>query len=135
MEKDVTLKSKSNPNAFWSHIRRRLKTKTDVAPLLENDNDTSSTKFSDSDKANILQNQFSRAFTREQEGKIPSLGKRIGSDICYLNVTEEMVQYEIKKLNMNKSCGPDDIHPRLLIELSSDISKPIAFLLNKTIKY
>ena len=52
------------------------------------------------------------------------LGKRTVSDISY--VTEEMVQYEIKKLNMNKSCGPDDIHPRLLIELSSKISKPIA---------
>ena len=132
-EKDVALKSKSNPKAFWSHIHRRLKTKIDVAPLLENDNDRSSTKFSDADKANILQPQFSRAFTREPEGEIPSLGKRIESDISYLNVTEEMVQYEIKILNMNKSCGPDVIHPRLLIELISDISKPIAFLLNKTI--
>ena len=124
-EKDVTLKSKSNPKAFWSHIRRRLKTKTD----------RSSTKFSDSDKANILQNQFSRASTRGPEGEIPSLGNRTESDISYLNVTEEMVQYEIKKLNMNKSYGPDDIHPCLLIELFSKISKPIVFLLNKTIEY
>ena len=46
-----------------------------------------------------------------------------------------MVQYDIKKLNMNTSCGPDDIHPPLLIELSSNISKPIAFLLNKTKEY
>ena len=46
-----------------------------------------------------------------------------------------MVQYELKKLNINKSCGPDEIHPRLLTELSSHISKPIAFLLNKTIEY
>ena len=38
-EKDVALKSKSNLKAFWSHIRRRLKTKTGVVPLLENDND------------------------------------------------------------------------------------------------
>ena len=46
-----------------------------------------------------------------------------------------MVQYELKKLNINKSCGSDEIHPRLLTELSSYISKPIAFLLNKTIEY
>ena len=70
-EKDVALKSKSNPKAFWSHIRRRLKTKTGVAPLLENNNDKCSAKFSDSEKANILQKQFSRAFTREPEGDIP----------------------------------------------------------------
>ena len=106
-----------------------------VAPLLENDNDRSSTKFSDSDKGNILQNQLSRAFTHEPEGEIPSLGKRTESDISYLNVTAEMVQNEIKNHNMNKSCGPDEIHPRMLIELSSNISKPIAFLFNKTIEY
>ena len=133
IEKDVALKSKSNPKAFWWHIRRRLKTKSGGATLLDNHNDRSSTKFSDSDKANILQNQFSRAFTRKPEGEIPSIGKRTESDISYLNVTDEMVQYEIKKLNMNKSYGPDDIHPRLLIELASNISKPIAFLLNKTL--
>ena len=134
-EKDVALKSKSNPKAFWWHIRRRLKTKTGVAPLLENDNDRSSTKFSDSDKGNILQNQFSGAFTHEPEGERPSLGKRTESEISYLNVTAEMVQNEIKNLNMNKFCGPDEIHPLMLIELSSNISKPIAFLFNKTIEY
>ena len=112
-----------------------MKTKTGVAPLLENDNDRSSTKYSDSDKGNILQNQFSRAFTHEPEGEIPSLGKRTESDISYLNVTAEMVQNEIKNLNINNSCGPDDIHPRMLIELSSNISKSIAFLFNKTIEY
>ena len=122
------MKSKSNPKAFWSHIRRRLKTKTGVAPLLENNNDKCSTKFSDSDKANILQKQFSRAFTREPEGDIPSLQKRTESEISYFDETVEMVQYELKKLNINKSCGPDEI-------LSSHISKPIAFLLNKTIEY
>ena len=85
--------------------------------------------------ANILQKQFSRAFTREPEGDIPSLQKRTESEISYFDVTVEMVQYELKKLNINKSCGPDEIHPRLLTELSSHISKPIAFLLNKTIEY
>ena len=112
-----------------------MKTKTGVAPLLENDIDRSSTKFSDSDKGNTLQNQFLRAFTHEPKSEIPSLGKRTESDISYLHVTAEMVQNEIKNLNMNKSCRPDEIHPRMLIELSSNISKPIAFLFNKTIEY
>ena len=34
-EKDVALKSKHNPKAFWAHIRRRMKTKSGVAPLLK----------------------------------------------------------------------------------------------------
>ena len=43
--------------------------------------------------------------------------------IYHLNVTEEIVKCEIKKLNMNRSYGPDDIYPRLLTEPSSNISK------------
>ena len=43
-----------------------------------------------------------------------------------------MVRNEILKLNVNKSCGPDEIHPQILIELVDLVSKPLALLLNKT---
>ena len=35
------------------------------------------------------------------------------------------------KLNVNKSCGPDVIHPQILIELVALVSKPLALLLIK----
>ena len=37
-------------------------------------------------------------------------------------------------LDINKSCGPDDIHPRILIELVDSISRPIALMCNKTLE-
>ena len=46
---------KSNAKAFWSHTRRKLKTKCSVAPLLEDVKNKSSLKFKDKEKANILQ--------------------------------------------------------------------------------
>ena len=46
-------------------------------------------------------------------------------------ITEGMVRNEILKLNVNKSCGPDKIHPLILIELVYLVTKPLA-LLNKT---
>ena len=57
-ESDIALKSKEHPKVFWSHIRSRLKTKTGISPLLEDVNDKKSTKFSNEEKANILQTQF-----------------------------------------------------------------------------
>ena len=36
-------------------------------------------------------------------------------------------------MNPNKSCGPDDVHPRMLQELVNIISDPITILLKKTI--
>ena len=133
-EKSVADKSRTNPKAFWSYIRRRLKTKSGVAPLLENNNDKNSTTFKDVEKANILQQQFSSVFTKEPEGEIPKLDRRTSKYISSLQITEDMVRKGILKLNLNKSCGPDEIHPKLLKELVSSISKPITLLLNKTME-
>ena len=46
-----------------------------------------------------------------------------------------MVLNQLTKLNVNKSCGPDEIHPRMLIELADYIAEPVALLFNLTIKY
>ena len=50
-EKEIARSAKSNPKAFWSYVRKQLKTKSGVAPLLENPNDKDSLKFDDIDKA------------------------------------------------------------------------------------
>ena len=42
-----------------------------------------------------------------------------------------MVRNEILKLKVYKSCGPDEKHPPILIELVDLVSKPVALLLNK----
>ena len=39
-----------------------------------------------------------------------------------------MVQQKLEELNCNKSQRPDEIHPRLLKELSSVIAEPLAKL-------
>ena len=108
--------------------------KTGIAPLLENNKDKT-TKFNDLEKANILQKQFSCVFTHELEGEIPLLGNRTESSIFHFNVTEEKVHHELLNLNIHKSCGTDEIHPRLLKELAATISKRIAFLFNKSMQY
>ena len=57
-EKEICLKSKSNPKAFWSHVQQKLKPKSGVGPLLENNNDITSTKFDDREKSNTTEAVF-----------------------------------------------------------------------------
>ena len=131
-ERDIAKKSKSDPKVFWSHIRHRLETKSGVAPLLENPQVKDSMKFSDVDKANILQNQFSSVYVKEPEGDIPILNCRtLMTTIAELHVTSNMVQQEILNMNVNKSCGPDEISPRILKELVDLLSEPITLILHK----
>ena len=126
------MKSKSNPKAIWSHVRQKLKTKSGE---LENNKDLEATKFDDKEKANILQEQFSSVFTREPENDIPAVEKRTSLIIKDLIVTEEMVKRETMQLNTNKSCGPGEINPQLLIEVADIISAPLGVLMIKTLKH
>ena len=132
-EKGIAMKSKTNPKSFWSHARRKLKTKPGVAPLLEKVQDSGSLKFDDKEKANILQAQFSSVFTREPPGHVPTMPNRTNSSILNLQITEDMVKTKLQALNPNKSVGPDNIHPQLLAELTDHIASPIAFLFNETL--
>ena len=67
---------------------------------------------------------------REPENDIPVVEKKTNLII----VTEEMVKREIMQLNVNKSCGPDEIHSRLLIEVTDIISAQLGVLMIKTLK-
>ena len=130
-EKGIAQRSKSNPKAFWSHTRRKLKTKCNVAPLLEDVKNKSSLRFKDKEKANILQKRFSSVFTKEPEGATPIINKRTNSVLQDISITVDMVRLHLLKLNVNKSCDPDEIYPRMLLELADIIAGPVAFLLNK----
>ena len=67
---------KSNPKIFWSHVRSKLKTKIDVARLLQDEKDETSTKFDNKENTNILQKQFVSVFTKEANAEVPVLHKK-----------------------------------------------------------
>ena len=133
-ERDIAMNAKKSPKAFWGHMRRKLKTKAGVAPLLSDPKDQSSMKYDEADKANLLLNQFSSVFTREPEGDIPRLETRTQAKILDLVITVEMVLKALKDINVNKSCGPDNLHPRLLLELADILALPVAIIFNSTLK-
>ena len=80
-ESSIANNSKSNPKRFWSHVRSKLKTKEGIAPLLENPKDKNSMKFTNDEKANILQAQFSSVFTKEPNSNVPSILPRSENNI------------------------------------------------------
>ena len=133
-ERNVAEASKANPKSFWAYVRRRMKTKSGIAPLLEDNKDKSSLKFSDDEKARILQKQFTSVFTKEPPGDVPFLGKVTESLLSNIIITEKMVEDEIKILKVTKSPGPDGIHPIMLIQLAPYIIKPLTLLFNKTME-
>ena len=63
-DKGICMKSKSNAKAFWSPVRQKLKTKSSVVPLLENNKDIESMKFDNKEKANTPEVVFQHVHAR-----------------------------------------------------------------------
>ena len=133
-EKRIAKEGKVKPKLFWSHARRKLKTKIGVAPLLTDPEDKNSLVFDDKEKANILQNQFSSVFTKEPLHNIPSFRMRSQTKIEMIDIPVEAVEKGLKGLNTNKSSGPDELHPKLIFELAEILSEPLTILLNSSLR-
>ena len=133
-EKGIASQSKINPKLFWAYTRSKMKTKTGIAPLLSNPKDEDSLKFDDEEKANILQDQFSSVFTKECEKEIPLFRSRTTYRINTIYATRETVLKELKDLKINKSFGPDEIHPKMLLELAEQLAEPLALLFNMSLQ-
>ena len=73
-------------------------------------------KFTGAEKASIPLDQFSSVFTRESNGKVPTIGRRNESALSDLVIAAEIVLKELRNVNTSKSCGPDELHLRLLTE-------------------
>ena len=121
-----------NPKVFWMFARERLKTRIGVAPLLCNPDDPGTLRHSDEEKADFLQSQFCSVFTSEAEGEIPQLEPRIG-ELEMLVITHECVLKVLMKTNITESCGPDELHHRMLKELVVELAAPMTKLFNQSL--
>ena len=58
---------------------------------------------------------------------MPFFGKmNFAEELDNINLTQETVLKKLRKIKVNKSPGPDKLHPRVLHEVSISISGPLA---------
>ena len=82
-----------------------------------------------------LNDFFSSVFTTEDTEELPHFDERpFISPLESLQITPSQIEKKLSKLNTSKSAGPDGIHPRILKEVSAEISYPIANLYKKSLQ-
>jgi len=89
----------------------------------------------DKEKANTLSNFFSSIFITENYENSPTLEDIIvNQEMKELTILEEKVKKRLNDLNISKSPGPDGLHPRILHDLSTELSKPVTTIFKKSIE-
>ena len=79
----------------------------------------------DTQKAEVLNAFFHSVFTEEDKNDLPIFKKQTDAILSYVNITEKDMQKALSNLNTSKSQGPDLLHPRILKELSNELSYPL----------
>ncbi len=121
-EKEVAKRSKDNPKAFWKYVNTKLKYKDNVADL----NTNAGIASSDQQKAKALSDFYKQVFTQEDTSNMPHFEpRRCDSVLEDVEFTVDDVKELLQDLNVNKSQGPDLLHPRLLFEARNEIAKPL----------
>ena len=107
-----------NPKRFWSYIKQLKKEEPGIADFEINGSIISDNKS----KADILNNQSSNVFTREDLSNIPDIGYDRIPAIDSMSITTNGVAKQLSLLKTNKASGPDAIPPWFLKEHAAEIA-------------
>ena len=78
---------------------------------------------------------FSSVFCTETDDKFKPVEDKICSYNCTpIAITVGDVLKRLNKLNVNKSEGPDLIHPTVIYEIRHEIAQPLAMLFNRSLE-
>ena len=121
-----------NPKRFWAYYQAKYKNKRIPTSLQYN-----GVKVSDAqEKAELFNNYFNSVFKRDDcvplhEDYFFSGYDNDNQFLSNITLSPSMVREFLDQLNTTKSCGPDEITPRLLKECSKSLSIPLCTLFNK----
>ncbi|BHF63767.1 hypothetical protein SprV_0200676200 [Sparganum proliferum] len=124
-EKKLLQKATQNPKLLYSYLRRSTRNRHQI-PLIRT---TDGVEIADSkDKAAYFSQFFQSVYTNEARFLPPSTEELPTPSVSHILFSEGIVRRELEALNESKSPGPDEIPPKLLKELASELSVPLSML-------
>ena len=120
----------ANPKDFYFYINSQKKDTQGIPPLKKRKG--GGIAQSDFEKASEFIGQFMGVFNKSEHSQVPLLDRsaQFMEDIV---VTKEGVTKLLKGLNPSKALGPDELHPRVLKELATELAPIFAHLFQQSI--
>jgi len=126
-QNDIAVACKQNSKHFWKYVKSKTTSKDPINDLKYVDSHGNAHVAStDNSKAEVLCNFFSSVFNIEDDNPF----KYLETKPCEFTSECPTFEYDdirdrLINLNVNKSPGPDKIHPKILVETAHQISYPL----------
>ena len=131
-EQMLAKECKLNNKGFWRYVNSSRKVRTKIGDLK---NEAGGFATEDTDKAEVLSEQYYKTFTVEDTDNLPSTTeKRLHTErLHHITLTQKEVKEKLLSLRIDKSPGPDGIHPRLLKEMAEVLCGPVTTIFNRSL--
>ena len=121
---------KENPKKFWKHVKSKTGSFGGIGNITKTlDNNKMLKITDDAEKANAFVEYFSEVYTKEPLNNFDKLDLQHATNVMNdLVITTDTVHKKLLKLKIDKSPGPDMIHPRVLKEIADQIASALTYI-------
>ena len=88
----------------------------------------------DKDICSILGKYFNSVYIPQCNDEMPDMEILCNNQIREMVITRDDIRTRLEKLNVNKSCGPDGIHPLILQRTANITCVPLELIFNKSLQ-
>ena len=129
-EKKLAKQVRHNKRAFYRYVNSKLTVRPELREI-QNENGVMVDK--EEDVCNILGQYFSSVHTARWVGELPEMSEQFETELSNIRITQQTVRERLVKLNVNKSCGPDNIHPFVLQATADASCVPLQIIFSKSL--
>ena len=132
---NIAKSCKSNPKKFWQYVNSRTCSRPGVSDLKFNNGSSVITITDDVDKAETFSNYFANIYTSESNLNYLELPQVMPNNFMpEILLTESEVAVKLSQLKIDKSPGPDLLHPRILYETRNEVCSSLTSIFNKSLQ-
>jgi len=133
-EELLAKKIKEDRKSFFAYARSKSKCNVRVGDLSNSQGQMVSAA---AEKAELLNSFFSSVFTRESVESIPlpdpCFTGSVSQRLCDITVDVSVIADKLCALRPDKSAGDDNLSPRLLRDLSTELSTPVSLIFRRSL--